>query len=55
MEKRRIVLLGATGYTGQRVLRELVGAENPVTLCDLGILADQAAEPVPPYKPDVCA
>jgi hypothetical protein len=32
-----------------------VGAENPVTLCDLGILADQAAEPVPPYNPDVCA
>ena len=24
-----------------------VGAENPVTLCDLGILADKAAEPVP--------
>ena len=24
----------------------LVGAENPVTLCDLGILTDQAAEPV---------
>ena len=32
-----------------------VGAENPVTLCDLGILADQAAEPVPPYNPDACA
>jgi hypothetical protein len=25
-----------------------MGAEYPVTLCDLGILADQAAEPVPP-------
>ena len=25
----------------------LVGAENPVTLCDLGIFLDQAAEPVP--------
>ena len=25
-----------------------VGAENPVTLCDLGILADQATEPVTP-------
>ena len=30
MEKRRIVLLGATGYTGQRVLRELlVRGEQP--------------------------
>jgi hypothetical protein len=27
---------------------DLVGADNPVTLCDLGILVDQAAEPVPP-------
>jgi len=25
-----------------------VGAENPVTLCELGILADQAAEAIPP-------
>jgi hypothetical protein len=25
-----------------------VGGENPVTLCDLGTLADQAAGPVPP-------
>jgi hypothetical protein len=24
-----------------------VGAENRVTLCDLGVFADQAAEPVP--------
>ncbi len=30
-----------------------VGAENPVTLCDLGVLADQAAEPVPPQDPDI--
>jgi len=30
VEKRRIVLLGATGYTGQRVLRELLaGGEKP--------------------------
>jgi AAA domain len=27
-----------------------VGAENCVTLCDLGVFADQAAEPVPPQK-----
>jgi hypothetical protein len=25
-----------------------VGTENPVTLCDLCVLADQAAEPAPP-------
>ena len=30
-----------------------VGAEYPVTLCDLGIFADQAAEPVPPQDPDI--
>jgi hypothetical protein len=29
------------------------GAENCVTLCDLGILADQAAEPVPAENPDI--
>jgi hypothetical protein len=32
-----------------------VGAGNPVTLCDLGILADQAAEPISPKNPDICA
>ena len=32
-----------------------MGAENPVTLCDLGIFADQAAEPVPAQNPDGCA
>jgi hypothetical protein len=31
-----------------------VGAGNPVTICDLGIFADQAAEPVPAANPDVC-
>ena len=31
------------------VLRR-VGAENPVTLCHLGIFVDQAAEPVPPQN-----
>jgi len=30
-----------------------VGAENSVTLCDLGILVDQAAEPVSAENPDV--
>ena len=37
------------------LLFERVSAENPVTLCDLGVFADQAAEPVSPYNPDVCA
>ena len=32
MEKRRIVLLGATGYTGQRVLRELLARGEQPTL-----------------------
>ena len=32
-----------------------VGAGNPVTLGDLGILADQTAESVPADDPDVCA
>jgi hypothetical protein len=30
-----------------------VGAEYSVTLCDLGIFVDQAAEPVPPQDPDI--
>jgi hypothetical protein len=34
---------------------ELVGAGNCVTLCDLGILVDQATEPVPTQNPDVRA
>ena len=34
---------------------ERVGAENPVTLCDPGILVDLVAEPVPAEIPDVCA
>ncbi len=32
VEKRRIVLLGATGYTGQRVLRELLARGEKPTL-----------------------
>jgi len=32
-----------------------VGAGNCVTLCDLGILLDQATEPVPTQNPDVRA
>jgi hypothetical protein len=30
-----------------------VGAEYPVALCDLGIFADQATEPVPSQNPDI--
>ena len=32
MDKRRILLLGATGYTGQRVLRELLARRQAPTL-----------------------
>jgi hypothetical protein len=32
-----------------------VGAGNCVTLCDLGIFVDQAAEPIPPKDPGACA
>ena len=32
-----------------------VGAGNPVTLCDLGIFTDEAAEPVPTQNPDARA
>jgi len=32
-----------------------VGAEYPVTVCELGIFADQAAEPVSPQNPNVGA
>lgn len=32
-----------------------MGAEYLVTLCDLGIFADQAAEPVPAQNTDTCA
>ena len=31
-----------------------VGAENPVTPCDLRVFADQAAESAPAQDPDVC-
>ena len=31
----------------------VVGAENAVTSCDLGVFVDQAAEPVPPQNPDI--
>jgi hypothetical protein len=34
---------------------QVVGAENAVTICDLGIFADQTAEPVPPQDPDIRA
>ena len=32
-----------------------MGAGNPVTLCDLGIFVDQAAEPISPQNPDISA
>ncbi|HEX6403325.1 MAG TPA: GNAT family N-acetyltransferase [Pseudonocardiaceae bacterium] len=33
----------------------VVGAGNSVTLCDLGIFADEAADPIPTQNPDVRA
>jgi hypothetical protein len=42
-----------TGWPPPRGLLD-VGAENSVTLRDLGILADQTAEAIPPQNPDVC-
>jgi hypothetical protein len=44
-------LLGCPGTTRQHP----VGAEYSVTLCDLGVFVDQAAEPVPPQNSDTCA
>jgi hypothetical protein len=38
-----------------RVRYDPVGAESPVTSCDLGIFMDQAAEPVPAQDPDIRA
>ena len=32
--------------------RRLVGAENPVTLCDLHVFADEAIESISPERPD---
>ena len=34
MERRRIGLLGATGYTGQRVLRELLARQQMLAVAD---------------------
>jgi hypothetical protein len=45
-------------WSGTRPAKHLsppVGAENPVTLCDLGVFMDQAAEPVSPQHPDIRA
>ena len=36
-------------------VRYPVGAGNPVTLRDLGVFVDQAAEPVPSQDPDIRA
>jgi len=43
----------ALAWDGRRC--QPVGAEYPVTLCDLGILMDQAAEPVSAENPDIRA
>ncbi|MFF0018902.1 saccharopine dehydrogenase NADP-binding domain-containing protein [Streptomyces sp. NPDC005374] len=58
MEKRRIVLLGATGYTGQRVLRELLARGEKPTLAGRSrtrmlTLADRFEADLPVAEVDV--
>lgn len=58
VEKRRIVLLGATGYTGQRVLRELLARGEKPTLVGRSrtrmlALADQFEAELPVAEVDV--
>ncbi|MDX3452127.1 saccharopine dehydrogenase NADP-binding domain-containing protein [Streptomyces sp. ME02-8801-2C] len=58
MEKRRIVLLGATGYTGQRVLRELLARGEKPTLVGRSrtrmlALADRLETELPVAETDV--
>ncbi|MFD9509043.1 NAD(P)H-binding protein [Streptomyces mirabilis] len=58
MEKRRIVLLGATGYTGQRVLRELLARGEKPTLVGRNqskmlTLADRLEAELPVVEVDV--
>jgi hypothetical protein len=47
--------LGGQSPRGWVPAGSLVGAENYVTSCDLGIFVDQAAESVPPEHADACA
>lgn len=58
VEKRRIVLLGATGYTGQRVLRELLARGEKPTLVGrsrarMQTLADRFEADLPVAEVDV--
>jgi hypothetical protein len=58
VEKRRIVLLGATGYTGQRVLRELLARGEKPTLVGrsrtrMMTLADRFEADLPVAEADV--
>src|SRR5919201_4508028 len=58
VERRRIVLLGATGYTGQRVLRELLArGEQPSlvgrTRTKMLALADRLEADLPVAEVDV--
>ena len=58
MERRRIVLLGATGYTGQRVLRELLARGEEPTLAGRNrtkmlALADRLEVELPVAEVDV--
>jgi short-subunit dehydrogenase len=58
VERRRIVLLGATGYTGQRVLRELLArGEEPALIgrnrTKMQALADHFEVDLPVAEVDV--
>ncbi|MFD3619871.1 saccharopine dehydrogenase NADP-binding domain-containing protein [Streptomyces sp. NPDC058676] len=58
MDRRRIVLLGATGYTGQRVLRELLARDEKPTLAGrnrarMSALADRFQADLPVAEVDV--
>ena len=58
VERRRIVLLGATGYTGQRVLRELLARGEEPTLAGRNrikmlALADRLEVELPVAEVDV--
>lgn len=45
----------ARPHAGDNDGKEPVGAENRAALCDLGMLADQPAEPVPQQNPGIWA
>jgi hypothetical protein len=51
MRPLRVVVPGVLG----KHPAEVVGAENPVTSCDVHVLVEEAAEPVSSERADGCA